>query len=317
MAGRGRKEDIMNIDEALQGYENQSLRSKETQKAYKKGLNIFVQYLAEKKISLDDQLYKLQAEVFVNYPFWLGAAKYSKKSLGVYLSAVKSFMNYLTVMGLLDLTYSQNIRWSMAIKEIRSKRESRLPKYPKREDAQNLIDAVKTMKDWPILKKRNIALILILASTGCRNDEISKLKVGNISYNDNSLTVIGKGDKERRVYFSPEAGIALKAYLDLRAVEDDQPVFLRHDKANARRIVGISTNAIRSVVKKVCKAAGVKGFTVHSFRKSFATLMLSKTHDLALVQDLLGHVNPETTRIYAQISGDAMKAGYQSVFGGG
>ena len=73
---------------------------------------------------------------------------------------------------------------------------------------------------------------------------------------------------------------------------------------------------MRNIVSAIVEKAGIsENFTPHSFRHAYATRMYQVTHDLALVQDLLGHANPSTTRIYAQIYPEDMKATYQQVFG--
>ena len=305
----------MNIREALIRHNNEFNRSACTLVAYNHGLHIFVEYLKENGVGLDSPLESVVPELFIGFPAWIGMRKYSKKTIGVYLSGVKSFMDWLVIAGVLELTYSQSIRWKLAVEKSGSKKESRLPRFPKREDAQKMIDGVRSMPEESPRKERNIALILLLASSGCRNDEVAKLKVGNVNLIDRSTVVTGKGNKERRVFFSQEAAEAIQVYLSLRQIDDSQPLFIRHDKGTGKKVSKITTTTIRNVVGDVATFAGVKPFSPHYFRHAFAINVLEKTHDLALVQDLLGHSSPTATRVYAKIYPESMKASYREVYG--
>lgn len=274
--------------------------------SYRKGAKVFIEYMGERE---------LDAELFIAYPGWVRERGYAKKSVGVYVSAVQALLNILLIEGKFEMTYSQSIRWKMARKECMKQREARLPKFPKRDDVSRMIEAVRGMVEESPRKERNIALILFLASSGCRNAETKGLKIGDVDMEEGSALVTGKGNKQRRVFFSPEAKEALRIYLSFRSVSDEQPLFARHDKGTGKKVQSVSTTTIRDIVKEVADLAGVNPFSPHYFRHNFAITMLEKTRDLALVQDLLGHASPIATRVYAKIYPETLKARYKEVYG--
>ena len=305
----------MNIYEAMNEYDQQSNKSVHTKRAYRNGLRVFVGYLQKKGVALDAPVESILPDMFINYPAWMGTQSYSKKTLGVYLSGVKSFMDWLTVRGYLELTYSQSVRWKMATEESQSKHESRLLRLPKRDDAKRMIEAVKSIPEPTPIKERNIAIILLLSSSGCRNEEITNFKVQDMNLEECTTSIIGKGNKERKAFFSHETAEAIKVYLAARNAHAGQPLFVRHDKGVGDRIEKVTTNTIRDVVKSVADFAGVKPFSPHWFRHALAIRLLEETHDLAMVQEILGHSDPATTRIYASIYPEKLQEAYQRVYG--
>jgi len=92
-------------------------------------------------------------------------------------------------------------------------------------------------------------------------------------------------------------------------------LFCRHDKGAGVKAKPITTTTIRDIVKVISNIAGVKPFSPHYFRHAFAIRMLQETGNLALVQDLLGHDDPGSTRVYAKIYQDDLKKNYRKVFG--
>lgn len=303
----------MNLQQSLIAWDRSFCKSEKTKRAYTTGLKVFIAYLKKSGLSMQSPIETMRPDLFIAYPSWLSA--YSKETLGVYLAGVRSFMNFLTINGYLEMTYSQNARWTMAVKESGSKHGSRLPKFPKADDATRMIEAVKSIPGYRLEKLRNVALVLFLASSGCRNEEATLLHVRDLNLDECSTSVIGKGDKERLVFFSKETADAIRTYLSERQAQPDEPLFVRHDKRISSAIEEISTNAVRDVVKSVAEFAGVKDYTPHSFRHSFGIKMLAQTHDLSKVQDLLGHASPDTTRIYATISKEKLQASYREVMG--
>ena len=120
---------------------------------------------------------------------------------------------------------------------------------------------------------------------------------------------MGKGRKQRLVYFDEKAWSALSHYLQVRGDGAGRrslstlPVFARHDRGAGSRVLPISTNSVRTAINDLCQLAGLdETITPHLFRHRFATRVLRATHDLAATQDLLGHASPTTTRIYARLT---------------
>jgi site-specific recombinase XerD len=288
-----------------------------TARSYETGLTSFLSFLETQNIPPTAPLLELKIEHFIYYPGYLSSHSMSKSTIGVYTSGVKYFMDWLVIRNELPISYENSLRYKMAHKAAAKKREAPLPRSPKQSTVRSLIEAAKVMDGESPIKERNIAIIEFLASSGCRCAETVGMNVKDIDLIDRSAKVTGKGSKERRVFFSPNAARAIREYWRARGFsEKNHPAFARHDKAIGEKISGLTTRTVQNVVDKIVAFAGFdKGsFTPHYFRHAFATLMLHETRNLALVQDLLGHADPGSTRVYAKVQADDLKEAHRGVY---
>lgn len=148
---------------------------------------------------------------------------------------------------------------------------------------------------------RDIVVIELLFATGARVSELADLKIDNIELSAGSLTIKGKGDKERIIQICNKETIRiLKCY---------QSIF--HEKMHAsggyflinRVGTRLSDQSIRNIVKRLTKRAGIqRHITPHVFRHSFATLLLEKDVDIKYIQALLGHSSIMTTQLYTHVN---------------
>lgn len=206
---------------------------------------------------------------------------------------------------------------------------------------------------YQLLRLRNVALLETLKCTGARVSEITGLNRADLDATNRRARVVGKGSKERWVYFSPTAWEAIQLYLRsrshlmgeaaalkaeagtpaqatpvrarkpgsrARSMAADlagQPLFARHDRgAGWKEVKPLLPHAIETMLWELVEQAGLEvKITPHRFRHWFATRMLAATGDLATTQDLLGHANPATTRIYAQVSESNKQKAHREVFG--
>jgi integrase/recombinase XerD len=146
------------------------------------------------------------------------------------------------------------------------------------------------------------ALVEFIYSTGCRAGEVHRLNRNAINWDNRSCIVLGKGNKEREVYFSIKAAIWLKKYLKSRK-DSDVALFVT-ERAPHR----LSIDMIRYVVKRIARNSEVEANVYpHKLRHSFATHLLNNGAPLEGIQTLLGHTRIETTMIYAQLSGPRRK----------
>ena len=148
---------------------------------------------------------------------------------------------------------------------------------------------------------RDIVIIELLFATGARVSEIAGLRFENINLATGSITIKGKGNKERLIHIcNPETIAALKNYRSLcndRAI-DTGGYFLAN-----RFSQKISDQSIRGIVKKLSHRAGItRRITPHVFRHSFATLLLERDVDIKYIQSLLGHSSITTTQIYTHVN---------------
>lgn len=300
-----------------------STRSVNTARSYRNGLNVFAQYLESRKISLTEDVETVTMDHFIRFPAWLAGQGYSKRTSGVYLASAKFFLNWLVINGTIRPDYSETLRYEMAVKQIHQKRESRLPRTPDKGALESILEVLDNWqlpenKRERLISMRNYALIWFLISSGCRNNEVVSLDVRDIDLPGQKALVMGKGSKERRVFFNSDAANALDKYWTERGRrEKTHPAFARHDKGAGKRILRLTTRSVQNIVDDIVIEAGLdKGsFTPHYFRHAFAITMLRHTHDLALVQDLLGHASPASTRIYAKIYPEELERAHKEVWG--
>lgn len=156
---------------------------------------------------------------------------------------------------------------------------------------------------------REKALIEFLSSSGCRLSEIVGINKEDINWNERSLYVIGKGNKQRKIYFSVKAKILLKNYLDSR--KDTSDALFVSSKRPCARLGGRS---IERELKNIATRAGFsKSIFPHLMRHTFATLSLNSGMSLVTLQHLLGHEEPSTTQIYAAMSEENIKHEYNKL----
>jgi integrase/recombinase XerD len=146
-------------------------------------------------------------------------------------------------------------------------------------------------------------------STGCRIGEIVSLEKNSINWSNRSAIVLGKGDKEREVYFNIRCEIWLKRYLDLR--QDQDPAIFVTERHPHKMSIG----QMRYIIKRISSRAGInKEIHPHQLRHSYATHLLNNGAPIDVIQSLLGHEKSETTRIYAQLSGSLRREFYRKYF---
>ncbi len=289
-----------------------------TARTYKYAVQLFVSLLDSEGIARDQPTSLLQPQNFISFPSMLLRQGYSKKSIGTYTCGIKYFYDWLVMNDFVNPPdYAKALVFQKTIRDAMKRRESKLVRHPKKGQADLMADMVRQLPyDTPI-KERNIALIVFLRSSGCRNAEATTLTVADFDLVEKSVVVTGKGSKQRRAYYDTTTVKALKDYWKTRGwMAPGDPAFARHDRGVGRKHKRITTTTVRNVVGDVCAAAGIeKGkFTPHYFRHSFAITMLRETGNLALVQDLLGHSSPISTRVYAKIYPDELRDAHHKVY---
>jgi len=154
---------------------------------------------------------------------------------------------------------------------------------------------------------RERALVEFIFATGCRVSEVVNCNIEDLNFSENSLKVIGKGDKERIVFFGDKTKVYLKKYLEDR--KDSNPaLFIGIKKPHNR----LKKRAIELIIHDAAERAGFsKNVYPHLLRHTMATLGLQNGADLVTIQHLLGHTDPSTTQIYAQNSLENIKHEYK------
>jgi len=151
------------------------------------------------------------------------------------------------------------------------------------------------------------ALLEFLFATGCRVSEVVNTNVSDIDFSNNSLRVIGKGDKQRIVFFSDKTKLHLQNYLETR--RDINPALFIASKFPFNRI---GKRSIEVIISKLGIRAEIgRPVFPHLLRHTMATLGLQAGADITTIQHLLGHTTPTTTQTYAQNSVENLKHEYK------
>lgn len=208
------------------------------------------------------------------------------------LSAIKSFFKYLTVR---TKQLEENPVAELEYPKLRKS----LPKYLSMEQSAALLRSVSGQNE-----KRDYAILMLFLNCGIRRSELVGLNLTDV-YEDR-IRVVGKGNKERFVYFGTPCRKAIDAYLPERMKQeltDNRALF---GSRNGNRI---SKDAVHRLVKKALMQAGLDStqFSAHKLRHTAATMMLSGGVDVKTVQEVLGHENLNTTQIYTHIENTELK----------
>ena len=155
------------------------------------------------------------------------------------------------------------------------------------------------------ITEKQKCLFELLDSTACRISEIDSIKIEDINWQEQSIVVTGKGNKQRIVYFSTRAKLHMKAYI---ADRTEGYLFIS-DKAPHQHI---GVRALQLILSNVKKRAGVtERVHCHKFRRTQATYLLNSGMTIQGVQKILGHTSPDTTQRYAQLSQENLKNEYK------
>ncbi len=269
--------------------------SDHTETNYLLDLETFKLYLEKKRINFK----RIEYKDVSSYTKYLKEEKEEKStSINRHLSALRSFYNFL----LREQVVSDN-----PLNLIKGpKKENKLPNYMKYNEFEEMINSC---GDDP-LGIRNRCILELLFATGARIGEIIRIELKDIDFGNKEIKVLGKGNKERICYFNDHCYEALKTYL-----EDSRPSLLKNKKSDRLFINHIGGNltdrGIRDILDNIIKKCSIKiKVTPHTFRHTFATMLLNEGCDLKSVQELLGHVNLSTTSIYTHLSNDRIKNVY-------
>ena len=218
-------------------------------------------------------------------------SKYAGKGLSAStrarkISSIKSYFKYLT--------NKAHILAENPVQDMDSpKTKKSLPHYLSLEDSLKLLESV----SGPF-QTRDYCMLTLFLNCGLRISELVGLNRADIR--DETIRILGKGNKERILYLNAAARAAIDAYIPDRlvaAVPDADALFTSR---NRRRI---SAQTVHKLVKKHLFAAGLDTavYSTHKLRHTAATLMLSNGVDVRTLQEVLGHEHLNTTQIYTHI----------------
>ena len=194
----------------------------------------------------------------------------------------------------------------------------RLPKYLTLDESRKLLEVTQSPKDASHGNHdnsiRDFAIITLFLNCGMRLSELTGINISDIDFENNKLTVIGKGDKERTIYLNKACMKAINSYLEVRPHDG-----VKFDSRNAlflsEQRKRISNRTVQYIVKQELRAAGIdsRKYSVHKLRHTAATLMYKYGQvDIHALQEVLGHESISTTEIYTHVDNDQIRNAIES-----
>lgn len=236
------------------------------------------------------------SEIYGFLTFLTGSAKAGKAESSTRArkcAAIRSFYQYLCVHAhQLDSDPTQALN--------NPKLRKSLPRYLSLAESLQLLEAVSGPNEV-----RDYCILTLFLNCGLRVGELVGLNVQDIR--EDTVRVLGKGNKERQLYLNQACLDAIQAYLAVRPEPKDEP---RHKDALfvSRNRTRLTTRSVENLVQKAVNQAGLDPkYSPHKLRHTAATLMLNNGVDIRTLQDVLGHENLGTTQIYTHISDANMK----------
>ena len=223
----------------------------------------------------------------VNSDYGLTAASRARK-----IATIRSFYNYLT--------NKKHLLRENPVKDIDSpKLKKTLPKYLTLDQSTDLLDSVDGKN-----QERDYCILTFFLNCGLRISELVGLNLNDVS--EDTLRVLGKGNKVRILYLNDACQEALQNYLAVRRPitgRDANALFL--SSRNER----VSRSTVHAMVKKRLSAAGIDSteYSSHKLRHTAATLMLQNGVDVRAVQEVLGHDHLNTTEIYTHVDNEGLR----------
>lgn len=157
---------------------------------------------------------------------------------------------------------------------------------------------------------RDLALIEFLSSTGVRIGELVQLDRNHINFYERSCVVLGKGNKQREVYFDAKTKLHLLEYLESRT-DNNKALFVSLNKPYKR----LTISGIEKILQKIGRQTDIERVYPHKFRRTLATMAIDKGMPIEQVQKLLGHVRIDTTMHYAMVNQSNVKMAHRKYIG--
>lgn len=298
---------ISHVNDFLEYIDVEKGLGNKTQLTYHRLLKKFSDYLKKEKTAplLPHQL---TDEIIWKYRVYLAQninkrnnQPLKKSSQNYYLIALRNLLKYFADRDILSLP-AEKIKLAKQSKE-------KTVKFLTLDQIEKLLLSPNVSSQTGL---RDRAILETLFSTGMRVAELvaldkEQIKLDQPLNNSLEISISGKGNKTRTVYFSPRCLIWLKKYLNSRQDDKEKALFTRL-KGPKNASLRLTSRSVENIVKKHAIRAGVPIFTVpHTLRHSFATDLLTKGVDLRMVQEFLGHQNIATTQIYTHVVSKRLK----------
>lgn len=281
-------------EEFLNYLKNIRLYSKKTVASYEYDLKDYALFLEKNNLTIKDDNDKT-LKLYLNYVY---DKKISNKSISRHLSSLRTYYDFLKKENIVTENIFKNVK--------NPKIEKTIPNFI----SHDKLNEIFTSFNDSDLDIRNRLVIELLYATGLRVGELVNIKIKDIDFGAQSIKVLGKGSKERYVFYNNTTKEVLKKYLVVRKKlqKKANDYLLLNDKGTT-----IKEASVRKIIQTTLMKCGIKSkITPHTFRHTFATDLLNQGLDLVNVKELLGHASLNTTSIYTHITNDRIKEVYQN-----
>lgn len=263
-----------------------------TIKNYQLDLTDFFKYVSKSNIDF----LNIKNTHVRGYLKYLDTCNLKNTTISRRISALRTFYNYLLEKGFVKSNIFLNVK--------NPKLEKKLPNYLNYTEIEELLASIDTSNSEGLERR---LLVEMFYSTGCRVGEMVNIKISDIDFSSKTIKVMGKGSKERIVYYGDYASKYLEDYLKNK----DRKGYLFTNKRGEK----LTIEEVEYIVRDIMKHISIKTHvTPHTLRHTFATHLLNNGADIRTVQELLGHANLSTTGIYTHVSSDRLKDVYFKTF---
>ena len=280
----------MSISNPAQRY-LKTLESEQSRVSLSSLLNVAAGYFQPGKNLKTMDWSVLDSDLVYSLRDWLKRENKAPSTINTYLSALKGVAKECWNLKLIDVeTYQQ-------VKEIKRSKGSRISKSRALaiNELNQLLDHC--MAEEGPIAMRDATLIALVYGAGLRRHEAVALELVSYKRKTQNMRVIGKRNKERTNALNNRVIDILECWLDERGREPG-PLFVRIRKGGKISNEPISTQTVYDIVVRRYQKAGLERLTPHDLRHTYATNLLESGVDIMIVQELMGHANLETTKIY-------------------
>jgi integrase/recombinase XerD len=258
--------------------------SEETIKNYRYSLARFAEYVQKRTTTITTQdIREYLAHV-------VDVRKIKSTTLETQKSILKAFFSWLEEEEYIQKSPAKKIRPTKVPKKVRNSLSV--------EELELMRDGCKT--------PRQRCMLELFFSTGMRLAELCQVDIEDINWQNNSIKIVGKGNKERIVYFSDKARLYIKRYLAVRGSFESPALFITSKKPHAR----MGRRSIEQEIACIAKNANIdKNVYPHALRHTMATMGSRSGMSITTLAEILGHTKLETTKIY--IDSDPETARYE------
>lgn len=247
-------------------------------------------YAKISELTLND-IRSLNNSDIYSYIYFLAESKYKTNSRIIKIEHLRTFFKYLYEI--------QHTLFTEPFQKINSckKVQSKLPNYLSLDEARKMVKVY--TNSTKLTEIRDNAILHLFLNSGLRLAELKNLTIDDLNLNNNTFSIIGKGNKERTGYINNNTRVALDKYLEIRDKFNPKTKTLFISKYGFK----MSSTAIEKIVKRAYKMAQIddENYCVHTLRHTCATLLYKSGIDIKIIQELLGHVQIDTTEIYTHL----------------